>query len=188
MFRSEFFRLFLFSLAFTALTGCGGGDSDGEPTGGTATGSVSTDYPYLMGPLRVSYVPSLWTDGSYEVTVEADVAGPTPIYSVSLWIFSKTDDTIFDNLDLQNISGSTTWSATTLSLLPLPAGEYYIDSIMIRDGDPFADGAYRSGWYMLNPLLSQSRYTVDQRLTDPTSILEHNLAVSDIPVATFTLP
>lgn len=177
------------SAPLSFLSACGGGDSAEEPDGttGAITGTLSKNYPYILGPLRVSFVPSLWTQGSYDVTVELDATGPAPIYSIGLWIHSKTNENVFDYLDLQNTSGSTTWSATTYYYIPLPPGEYYIDSIMLEDG---ADGLVRSGWYNIDRLLGSGNYVADQRLTDwsKPDILEYNLAVSNIPVATFKLP
>ncbi|NIQ08569.1 MAG: hypothetical protein GWO08_00985 [Gammaproteobacteria bacterium] len=123
------------------------------------------------------------------MTVEVDVDGPTPIYSVNLWIFSENNTSVFDSIDLQPVGG-TTWSATTDTWLPLPAGNYYIDSITIEDGDPFANGQVRSGWYWINDLLSSSHYYIDQRLTDwgTVDILELNVGMSNIPITKFTLP
>ena len=58
---------------------------------------------------------------------------------------------------------------------------------MLKDAD---EGLVRSGWYNVDRLSGSGRYMVDQRQTDwnQLNILEHNVALSDIPIATFTLP
>lgn len=88
-----------------------------------------------------------------------DAAGPSSIYSVSLWIYSKDDSNAFTSLDSQHAGGNT-WSAMTYAYVPLPPGNYYLDSIMIEDGDSFAGRQVRSGWYMVNSMLSSTRVSV----------------------------
>ena len=174
-------------LLATALSGCNdGGDSKTPPSN-----SASTDYPYLLSAPRISTTPNKYDPAYYDITVEVDVAGPAPIYSVGLWIQPVDNGGQFDYLDLQYVAGNT-WSATTIEYVPFSAGSYYIDSILIEDGDPLAGGLVRSGWYFQNNLLSTSHYFVDQRLTnwDPANlgILQQNMGVSNIPISRFTLP
>ncbi len=177
----------LYLLPFLVISGClGGGGSDGPPPIGNA---VSTNYPYLLATPQVSYVQNSFDPSQYDVTVTLNAAGPNPIYAVSLWIQSSNNSGTFTSLDLQSVGG-TTWSATTNLYTPLPPGTYYLDSFVLEDGDPFAGSLVRSGWYMINSMLSGTHYMVDQRLTDwgTPSILEHNVGSSNIPVVTFTLP
>lgn len=176
------FIYLVYTFTVAGLYGCGSGDSGSND-------GASENFPYLLSSPRVTSIQNINQLDRYDVTVEVDVAGPTPIYSVNLWVFSKDDLNEFENLDLQPVGG-TTWSATTNIWLPKPAGNYYIDSITIEDGDPFVDDQVRSGWYMINDMLSSSHYFIDQRLTNwnTLELLEQNAGVSNIPIANFTLP
>jgi hypothetical protein len=168
------------------LIACGGGGDVGG--GGGSLGNISTNYPYLTATPQITYVQNVNNLSQYDVTVTAQATGPNGVYSISLWIQSTTDNSVFESLDLQHVGGNT-WTATTNVFLPLPAGSYYLDSIMVEDGDAIAAGQIRSSWYVTG-LLSNSHYEVDQRLTDRDipNIIEYNLSVSNIPVVTFTLP
>lgn len=171
-------------LGFTLiLTGCSGDGSSG-------LGDVSTNFPYLLSTPQVSYIQSVGSLSEYDVTVTLEADGPDGVYSVGLWIFSKIDNSEFEYLDLQYVGG-TTWSGSTYSLLPMPAGNYYIDSIMIEDGDAFAGGLVKSGWYNVS-FFSPGYYDIEQDLTnwDPLNfqILDLNFGISNIPVVNFTLP
>lgn len=176
------FMYLMYAIAVAALYGCDSSDS-------VSNDSTSANFPYLLSGPRVTFVQNVYQADNYDVTVEVDVAGPAPIYSVNLWVYSKDDAGVFDSLDLQPIGG-TTWSATTNIWLPKPPGNYYIDSIMIEDGDPFVDDLVRSGWYWINGMLSSSHYSIDQRLTNWSTVelLELNTGVSNIPITNFTLP
>lgn len=176
----------IFSLFFlTAISACNSGGGDSSST----HDATSTDYPYLLSEPRISYYPNIYDSTKYDVTVELDATGPTPLYSISLWLYSDDDDTIFANMDLA-YTGGNTWSATTNPLLSLPPGNYHIDSIMIEDGDPLDNGQVRMGWYTINPFSSSTYYTIDQRLTDwlTLELLNSNFGVSNIHISKFTLP
>lgn len=169
---------------YLTLVGCSGGDSPPDQ------GQVSTNFPYLMATPQVSFVQNVTDTAKYDVTVTLDATGPTPIYAVGLWIQPKDNSSNFEHLELQ-YNGGTTWSASTMSLLPLPAGDYYIDSIMIEDADPLSKVIVKSGWYVAD-VFSTSNYGIDQRETnwDPTQleILDFNAGISNIPIVNFTLP
>jgi len=184
-------KLVFFFLTVAILAGCigGGGSSSDSSTTTSTSDATSTNFPYLLSTPKVTFIQNVYDTSQYDVTVELDATGPNPIYSVNLWINSKDDSSVFANLDLQNVGG-TKWSGATYSLTPLPAGHYYLDSIMIEDGDSFAGGQVRSGWYYQNTLLSTTHYCIDQRLTDwsAVGILEYNYGVSGIPVINFTMP
>ncbi len=134
------------ALVLLIVGGCGdSSDSDEAPLGG-----VSDHVPYLVGAPTVTFVPN-GTDYDVTVTLEAD--GPTGVMDVSLWIF---DVTLANSasLDLTNTPGTKFWTATTNPLIPLPPGEYYVDDIVLNDGDPFTADPLRTGWYISDPLFS----------------------------------
>mgnify|MGYP001119924874 CR=1 FL=1 len=172
-----------------ALLSC---KSDGTSSSPTNNDATSTRYPYMASAPRVTSIPNIYDQTRHDMTVELEATGPDPIFGISLWVHSKSDPSTFAHMELHPIGGNT-WSATTNVYLPLPAGDYYIDDVMIEDADPFATGPLKSGWYMVNPLISSTHYTIDQRLTDndPQSssfgTLEHNFGVSSIPVFNFSL-
>ena len=151
---------------FLVLTGC----SDETPPG---VGGVSTNYPYLISTPQVTYAQSVYDITKYDVTVTLEATGPNPIFSVNLWL---TDVTNFFNssfVDLENVVGTTTWTgSTTGTFSPLSAGDYHIDTIMIKDADPFLDGIVKSGWYFISPI--SANYTISQdeieTIWDPLSI------------------
>ena len=169
------------------LTACSSGSS------GSSTGSgVNTNYPHLTSAPQISFSQNVNDPTEYDVTVTLSADGPDGVQLVDLWIFSKDDDTIFEHLDLQFIGG-TTWVATTNPFLSLPAGNYYIDSMMVQDADPFDDVVVKSSWYNTG-LLSGTHYDADQRITDwdPLSpdfgIIDFTFLVSNIAIVNFTLP
>lgn len=169
---------------FLTLTGCSGADSV------PGVGGVSTNYPYLTSTPVVTFIQNVNILTSYDVTVTLEATGPDPIFSVGLWLYDKNNFSNFAYMDLVYMGG-TTWGATTNTWIPLSAGDYYIESIMIEDGDPFANGIVKSGWYTTG-IFSSTHYDIDQRETnwDPLNlaILNLNVGVSNIPVVNFTLP
>lgn len=179
------YRFLALLLALGILTACSSGSS-GLPG---SLGSESTDYPHLLSKPQVDFSQNLYTSGEYDVTVTLEASGPAGVYSATLWIMSE-DDNEFQFLDLQFIGGNT-WTATTNEFISMPPGNYYIESIILEDADPFANGLVRSSWYT-SLFYSDSRYVVDQRLTDYDlqnfSIVEYNLATSNTTIAKFTLP
>ena len=164
------------------LFACGGGSD------GSSLGNVSTNYPYLTATPQISYVRNIYDQTKYDVTVTVQATGPTGVFSISLWILSSTNQSVFEALDLQHVGGNT-WTATTNVYLPLASGNYYLDSIILEDGDPFNGGQVRSSWYETG-LFSSNNYGIDQRLTDwsNVNILQYNIGVSNIPVVNFNLP
>lgn len=171
----------LLILLLLASVSCGGG--------GGSSDNVSKNYPYLKSAPVVTYSQSTWDTTKHDVTVTVEADGPDGVFAIGLWIFSKDDDTIFDSLDLSYIGG-TTWIISTNPYLPLPPGNYYIDSIMLEDADKFSNTVVKSSWYLGDPLLGGNNYTVDQRVTDwsTVTISDVNIATSDIKVVNFTLP
>lgn len=172
----------VFITMFLLLNACSGGNTPGNPSG-----NVSTNYPHLLSTPVVSFTPN---GANYDVTVTLEADGPIGVYSVDLWIMSENSVAF---LDLVNING-TTWSATTSVSSPLPAGNYYIESISIHDTDVFLDGTDGSSWYFTEPTLSISHYSFEQdhiaTIWDPLSveILDINFGVSDLAIVNFTLP
>ncbi len=175
-------------VTLVSIAACGGGGGDASTSDDT-----STNYPYLLSSPRVSYTQNYLDPAqtNYDVTIELDATGPDPIYSVGLWVYSKADNSGVGYLDLIH-TGGTTWSATTNIYIPLPSGTYYIDSILIEDGDAFAGELVKSAWYLVQDPVSTTHYTIDQRLTDtdPASfgILDVNFGLSNISIGNFTLP
>mgnify|MGYP001596820177 FL=1 len=134
-------------LSLALLASCGGG---GGGTGGSGS-AISGKVPYLISGPTVSFSshPTFTTQYNVTVTLEAD--GPTGVAFADLWIFHETDGSNFTHLDLINAPGTKRWTGTTLTLLPLVPGQYYIDDIILDDGDPFTADPLRTGWYAIMP-------------------------------------
>lgn len=176
-------KLAVLALALAVVAGCGGGDGNG------ATGSaVSGRVPYLLSAPTVTFAAHPSIAGHYDVTVTLEADGPTGVAFVGLWIKDQSNSSNFDHLDLVYIPGTKRWKAATYPLLPLPAGQYYIDSITLNDGDPLTADPLRTGWYVIMPPLSTSAYFVDERETSGIDILYYNWGLSAIPLSRFTLP
>lgn len=169
-------------LVLAVAAGCGGGGS-----GGTANGAISGHVPYLLSSPTVTYSLSTLstTTNYYDVTVTLQADGPTEVQNVDLWIMDSNDNSNFDHLDLANVSGTKKWTATTLALVPLPSGQYYLDSILLDDG---GTTTLRQGWYTYMSLLSTNTYCADERETAGTNMLFYNFGVTGIHVTRFTLP
>lgn len=182
MLYKNIFYCVILSLHFI-LSGCTSGDDSIS-----GIGSISTNFPYLIAPPQVTFVQNVNDTTKYDVTVTLDADGPNSILAASLWIQPKDNSFNFVHMDLQ-YNGGTSWSYSTNPLLPMPAGDYYLDSIMLEDGDSFSGGVVKSGWYIVG-LLSTSKYGIDQRETNWTTldILNSNFGVSNIPVVDFTIP
>lgn len=168
---------------FIMLSGCGGGGGSSS-----TSDSVSTNFPYLLSKPQVSYVQSATVANAYDVTITLEADGPAGIFSAGLWLLSKDDDTVFTHLDLEN-TGGTTWTATTNLYLPLPTGNYYVDNIILEDGDSFGGGIVKAGWYFTG-FISSNYYDIDQRETNWTTLemLNYNYGQSGMTVVNFTLP
>ena len=176
---------------FLVLTGC---SSETTPE----VGGVSTNFPYLISTPQVTYIQNVGDITKYDVTVTLEATGPDPIFSADLWLTDVTDFFNSAYVDLVYMGGTTWTGSTTSSFSPLSSGNYYIDSITIKDADPFLDGIVKSGWYF--PIDLSSNYTISQDEIetiwgDPTlgespsvNILSFNFGVSDIPIVNFTLP
>lgn len=169
-------------LSILFLSACGGDDSSQ-----LSVSAVSHYVPYLSAAPSVSYVPNEFDPNYYDVTVTLQADGPTGVAFVDLWIQSTSENGDFDHLDLMNIPGTNTWTAT--SLVPLAADNYYIDSITLDDGDLFTDSVVRTGWYIVNPL-GGATYMVDEREVNSSSMefLFYNSGQSNIGITRFSLP
>jgi hypothetical protein len=176
------------ALAFAVTFGCGGGGGSNSGGGSAVSGRV----PYLLSSPTITYATSAWDNTKYDVTVTLQADGPTGVAFIGLWILDQSNDSDFDHLDLVNVPGTKQWKATSDAFLPLPSGTYYIDSIVLDDGDPFSVDPLRTGWYVVMPPLSTSNYFVDEReLSGPfasRTITFYNYGVSAISITTFTLP
>lgn len=182
------FRTFSFVLLFLAalaLQACGGSNgSSGVPSG---------NVPYLLGPVQVTWLANAVDNTKYDVTVSLDADGPDGVMFVDLWIIEDGGGGDSRPLDMVNISGNT-WEATTNTFLPLAPGNYYIDSIILDDEDVFASPGVivKSGWYFINPMLSNARYTIDERILDYADLgsgfLYYRLGVGNIGITNFALP
>ena len=139
---------FIFMVSIIAACG-GGGDGDG---------AVSGHVPYLVSAPDVTYATSGIDSTKYDVTVTLEADGPTGVMFVSLWIIDENNSSNFTFLDLTNTPGTKHWTATTDTLLPLPSGQYYVDDIVLDDGDPFTADPLRTGWYISDPFFS-TRFT-----------------------------
>ena len=177
-------RYGLIVLITLGLAGCGG-DDDPEGDGDAVSGYV----PYLLSAPTVSFSANATTPTSYDVTVTVEANGPTGVAFASLWIIDVNNSGNFAFLDLIN-TGGTTWTATTMALLPLAPGQYYIDDIILEDADVFADPVVRTGWYTEDFFFSSNNYFVDERelVTATLEIPFYNFGVSGIGVTRFTLP
>lgn len=168
---------------FLILAGCSAGDSSAP-----GASAVSTNFPYLKSVPQVTYIKNVNDVTKYDVTVSLEADGPNGVYAVGLWLYDKNNTSNFAYMDLQYMGG-TTWSATTNTWIPLASGNYYMDSILIEDGDPFLNGIVKDGWYT-SDLMSNAYYAIDQRETDwnTPEILNYNFGISNIPIVNFTLP
>lgn len=171
------------ALSLALLASCGGG---GGGTGGG--GAISGKVPYLISGPTVSFSshPTFTTQYNVTVTLEAD--GPTGVAFADLWILSETGGLNDTHLDLSKTPGTKRWTGTTLNVLPLDPGKYYIDSIVLDDGDPFTADPLGTGWYFIMPPLSTSVYYVDERITSDTTFLYYGGGLTSKPVTKFTLP
>jgi hypothetical protein len=88
---------------------------------------------------------------------------------VSAWILDDTNTNV-TSLDLVNIPGTRLWRAATKTYLPMPAGQYRIDDIVLEDGDPFTADPLRTSWCVMMDIVSTSMYYVDERETLGTNI------------------
>ena len=166
-----------------ALLGCGGGGGSTSAVGGS-----NTNFPYLKAVPQVTYIQNVFDTSKYDVTVTLEADGPDGVFFVDLWLYDKNNVSNFAHMDLYYVGG-TTWMATTNSLIPLPAGDYYLDSIIIEDGEPLDGGIVKTGWYFTSQL-SGTNYKIDQRETNWTTLelINYNFGVSNIPVVNFALP
>ena len=180
-------KLLVVPLLLVLIAGCGGGGG-GSNGGGNA---ISGHVPYLISAPSVSYkLSTIVTPSYYDVTVTLQANGPTGVYNVSLIMYDVTNSSNFDFPTMINISG-TTWRGSTLPLVPLPSGQYQIDSITLNDADILSATHWRSGWYIIEPMISNDFYFVDEReiTTVPSmSFLFYNYGLSGFPVTRFTLP
>jgi hypothetical protein len=71
---------------------------------------------------------------------------------------------------------------------PLSPGQYYVDEIVLDDGDPFTADPLRTGWYFSEPFFSTSKYYVDEREMSGFNLLFYNFGLSGISITRFTLP
>jgi hypothetical protein len=167
------------------LAGCGGGGGGG--TGGTGS-NVSGQVPYLVSGPSITFSSNPTVTTNYDVTVTIEADGPTGVMFADLWIFHETDTSNFTHLDLVNTPGTKRWTGTTNAFLPIVPGQYYIDSIVLDDGDPFTADPLRTGWYFIMPSLSTSAYYVDERILSGVTFLYYGSGLSTRPVGRFTLP
>lgn len=132
----------------------------------------------------MTYKQSSWDPNYYDVTVTLYADGPTGVKVVQLWI--NGDNAM--PLDLINIPGTKKWQGTTNYYTPLPPGQYYIDQILLYDNDPFTQDELRTGWYIMMPNVSTSKYFVDERITKGVSFLFYNYGLTDFNITSFALP
>lgn len=160
-----------------AMTSFGSGDA------------VGGESPYLLSPPRVAFTPSALDPSRYDVTITLEAAGPRPIYDVALWVFSAEDVSVFASLKLQPVGGNS-WSVTSDPSTPLAAGNYYIDDILIEDGDHASAGLVGSGSYRINDFFSTAYYVSDQRQTDWSTgaIPRQHIGITKIPLVHFAMP
>ena len=153
------------------------------------TGQLNHNFPQLTSNPKVSFVSNSEIPGTYDVTVTIETNEANTISSANLWLFNKDNKEIFSQLNLQYLDGKT-WSATTSEFSPLPAGNYYIESISLNAPAPSASGQIRSSKYINSKFLN-TYYEIDQKLTDTnnsgTGILKLNTGTSQISVVSFTL-
>ena len=178
--RSHCTKWVTFIFMMSILAACGGG-GDGD-------GAVSGHVPYLVSAPTVTSAESGLDPNSYDVTISLEADGPTGVMFISLWVIDENDSSNFTVLDLTNIPGTKQWTATTNSFLPLPPGQYYIDDIVLEDGDTFTADPLRTGWYFSDPFFSTSKYYVDEREMSGLNFLFYNFGVSGISITRFTLP
>ncbi|OGW34959.1 MAG: hypothetical protein A2X58_04110 [Nitrospirae bacterium GWC2_56_14] len=176
--------LFVMSvLMLLILVGCGGG---GGGTG--AGGAVSGKVPYLVSGPSFTLRSSPTITGKYDVTVTIEADGPTGVYAALVWITDENDWTNATPLDLVNIPGTKRWTGSTYTFLPLDPGQYYVEEIILDDGDQFTANPLGTGWYFVMPPLSTSVYYVDERITTDVDFLYSGGGLSSRPIGRITLP
>jgi hypothetical protein len=166
------------------LAGCGGGGGGENGTGGAVSGKV----PYLVSGPSFTIRSSPTSTGNYDVTVTIEADGPNGVMFAGLWILHETDGGNFTHLDLVKTPGTKRWTGTTNTYVPLVPGQYYIDDIVLDDGDPFTADPLGTGWYFTMPGLSTSVYYVDERITSSVSFLYYGGGLSSRSIGRFTLP
>lgn len=177
-------RAMILSLAFLAIVGCGGGGgSDGSGPGGAVSGRV----PYLLSKPIATFASSTWDNTHYDVTVTVEADGPTGVQFADVFLRDDTG-TNFAFIDLDHITGTKQWRGATNTFVPLPAGNYRVEEIMLHDGDPLNADPRRTGWYIYDEFFSTSVYFVDERELSGVNILYFNWGLSAIPVTRVTLP
>jgi hypothetical protein len=105
-----------------------------------------------------------------------------------LWLLHETDGSNFTHLDLVNTPGTKRWTGTTNAFQPLVPGNYYVDDVVLDDGDPFTADPLGTGWYFVMPRLSTSVYYVDERITTFVDFLYYGGGLSSRPIGRITLP
>lgn len=178
-------RMAMLMLGLFSAAACGGGGGGGGDTGGGGS-AVSGRVPYLISAPTMTFAVNALDSTKYDMTVTLEADGPTGVQFADVWIFDDTD-TNFAALDLVKIPGTKRWRGATNTLVPLPAGRYRVDNIMLHDGDPLTADPLRTGWYMLNDLFSSSRYFVDERETSGVNFLYYNWGLSSLPVTRVTV-
>lgn len=176
----------LLAVLLLILAGCGGGGGGGgDGTGGVVSGKV----PYLVSGPSMTFATNPSQPTKYDVTVTLEADGPTGVYSALVWITDENDWTNSTPLDLVNTPGTKRWAGSTYTYLPLDPGQYYIEEIMLHDGDPIAADPLGTGWYFMMSPLSTSMYYVDERITSNTpAFLYYGGGLTLRPVVRFTLP
>jgi hypothetical protein len=176
-------KLLALALAMGAFAGCDGGGNNG----GGPKGAVSGRVPYLISAPSATHSINAIDFAKHDVTVTIEADGPTGVQFVTAWILDDTNMNVA-SLEFVNIAGTRLWRATTNTLLPMPAGQYRIDDIVLDDGDPFTANPLRTGWYMLIDIFSTSAYYVDERETSGNNITYYNGGLSAVPITRFALP
>lgn len=178
-------KLTILALVLLALAGCGGGD--GGDTDGNTGSVVSGHVPYLISAPSITFAVNSFDTAKYDVTVTVEADGPTGVQFADVWICDDAGANC-EPIDLTNISGTKLWRGSTNVWVPVPAGTYHADEIMLYDGDPFTADPLRTGWYIYNDLFSTSVYFVDEReVSDAGGFLYYNWGLSAIPVTRVTV-
>lgn len=153
-----------------------------------AGNAAGLDSPSLLTSPQVDFTPSALDPSRYDVTITLEATGPNPIYHIGLWVFSEEDVSVFASLKLHPVGGNT-WSVTTDPNTPLAPGKYYIDEILIEDGDHSSAGLVGSGAYKINDLFTSTHYVTDQRQTDwaTGAIPRQHIGITQLPIVHFTL-
>lgn len=174
----------ILALALLAAVGCGGGG--GGDTGGGQASVVSGKVPYLLSAPSLTFAVNAFSSAEYDVTVTVEADGPTGVAFADVWICDDAD-TNCEPIDLANIPGTKRWRGSTNAFLPVPAGRYRVDSIMLHDGDPFTANPLRTGWYIYDDFFSTSVYFVDEREVSDVEFLYYNWGLSSIPITRVTV-